>query len=120
MGTFLTREDIEARPLTRIQQLFSSIPGLKVRQIGTQWVIQSQRCSVGLPSAGMQREAERGIKDPKWFPLLFIDGFRVNGIATLNDISPSAIEAIEVYQGSAQLPAEARGDACAAIFVWLR
>jgi hypothetical protein len=53
-------------------------------------------------------------------PILFIDGFRVRGLGTLSALNPSDIEAIEVYQGAAQLPAEAKGNACAAIFVWVK
>jgi hypothetical protein len=38
----------------------------------------------------------------------------------LREIPPQEIEAIEVYQGAGEMPAEAKGDACFAIFIWLR
>jgi hypothetical protein len=118
IGTFLTREQIEAKPATQTPQLFQNIPGLKVTQNGTQWLIHSQRCASKLEGGG--RDASMDEDDPALFPILFIDGFRVKGLGTLNDLNPSDIEGIEVYQGAAQLPAEAKGNACAAIFVWLR
>lgn len=118
MGTFLTREQLEARPATQTYQLFQNIPGLKISQHGTQWFIRSQRCPATLPQAGPPPDLDRD--HPQLFPIVFIDGFRVRGLGTLSRINPGEIEAIEVYQGAAQLPAEARGNACAAIFVWLK
>ncbi len=118
MGTFLTREQIEAKPATHTYQLFQNIPGLKISQHGTQTLIRSQRCPAKLPVAGgAPPDMDR---DHPEFPLLFIDGFHVRGLAALSTVNPSEIEAIEVYQGAAQLPAEAKGNACAAIFLWLR
>jgi outer membrane receptor protein involved in Fe transport len=118
MGTFLTRDQIEAKPAAQTFQLFQNIPGLKISQHGTQWIIRSQRCPAKLPMAGGPPPDMDG--DNPEYPILFIDGFRVRGLNTLNTLKPNEIEAIEVYQGAAQLPAEAKGNACAAIFVWLR
>lgn len=118
MGTFLTREQIEAKPATQTYQLFQNIPGLKISQHGTQWFIRSQRCPATLPTAGPPPDMDED--HPQLFPIVFIDGFHVRGLGTLSRINPDEIEAIEVYQGAAQLPAEAKGNACAAIFVWLR
>jgi hypothetical protein len=117
MGTFLTREQLESKPASHTYQLFQNIPGLKISQHGTQWVIRSQRCPAKLPVAGPPPDMDR---DVPGFPILFIDGFRVRGLGTLNMLKPNEVEAIEVYQGSAQLPAEAKGNACAAIFIWLK
>lgn len=117
MGTFLTREQIEAKPATQTYQLFQNIPGLKISQNGTQWIIRSQRCPAKLPTGGPPPDMDFDIPG---LPILFIDGFRVRGLGTLSTLNPSEIEAIEVYQGAAQLPAEAKGNACAAIFVWTK
>ena len=117
MGTFLTRDQIDSKPASQTYQLFQNIPGLKISQHGTQWIIRSQRCPAKLPTAGPPPDMDRDTPD---FPILFIDGFRVRGLNTLNTLKPSDVEAIEVYQGAAQLPAEAKGNACAAIFIWLR
>ena len=122
LGTFLTREDIQARPRHQMQEFFNGIPGIKVRHNGTEWKLQSQRCS-GRSIPGLDVAALGGGSsgpDPKYNPMLFIDGTRVRDISAISELSPSQVEAIEVYQGAAQLPSEARGDACFAIFVWLR
>ena len=117
IGTFLTRDQIEAKPAAQTYQLFQNIPGLKISQHGTQWFIRSQRCPARLPTSGAMPDLDA---DNVNFPILFIDGFRVRGLGTLSTLNPSSIEAIEVYQGAAQLPAEAKGNACAAIFIWLK
>jgi hypothetical protein len=57
---------------------------------------------------------------PERYPILFVDNVRVKGLSYLSELNPSQIEAIEIYQGPSELPAEAKGMACAAIFIWLR
>jgi hypothetical protein len=113
-GHFLTRKDIEARNAQRTEQLFDNIPGLKVRSRGTQWFLQSQRCSGGsIPGFG------GGFK---LRPLIFIDGFLIPDTATvlLGEYKPDQIEAVEIYQGASEMPANAKGDGCFAIYLWLR
>jgi Carboxypeptidase regulatory-like domain/TonB-dependent Receptor Plug Domain len=117
IGTFLTREQIEAKPASQTQQLFQNIPGLKISQHGTQWFIRSQRCPAKLPTGEPDPDPDRDYAD---LPIIFIDGFQTRGLNSLNMVNPSDIEGIEVYQGAAQLPAVAKGNACAAIFVWLK
>jgi hypothetical protein len=122
VGHFMTREELDAKPRERMQDVFNGIPGIKVREDGTRWYVQSQRCS-GRTIPGLDAGALAGAnvgRDPKLNAKLFIDGFPVPDITALSDLRPHQIEAIEVYQGAAQLPAEARGDSCFAIFVWLR
>jgi len=121
LGTFLTREDLQSRPRHQMQEVFNGIPGIKVRHNGTQWTLQSQRCS-GRSIPGLDAGALAGQSagpDPKLKPAVFLDGVRLFDISALSELSPSQVEAVEVYQGAAQLPAEAKGDACFAIFVWL-
>jgi len=121
-GVFLTRSDIDSHANAYTQELFGKIPGLKVRTHGSEWYLRSQRCSGrGIPGldAGSLTGGVAG-PDPKIEPMVFIDGYRVQDPKTLYELVPSQIEAIEVYQGAAELPAEAKGDACFAIFVWLR
>ncbi len=113
LGTFLTRGDLDSRPRHQMQEVFNGIPGLKVRHNGAQWTLQSQRCS-GKSIPGLDP-----VED-KRNPMFFVDGVRLRDISALSYITPSQVEAVEVYQGPAQLPAEARGDACFAIFIWLR
>jgi hypothetical protein len=117
VGHFLTREDIDAHANAHTPELFNNIAGLKVRTRGTTWFLQSQRCSGRfIPGLGPMGQ---GTPTHDLDPVLFLDGNKVD-ISVLYELVPSQIEAIEVYQGSAQLPAAAKGNACFAIFVWLR
>lgn len=121
-GHFITRADIEAKPQSETLSLFSHIPGIKLRSHGVSWYLQSQRCS-GKSIPGLGGGLLGGVpisRDPSKSPLLFIDGAIVYDIDVLREIKPDQIEAIEVYQGAAQLPAAAKGNSCFAIFVWLR
>lgn len=122
LGTFLTRKELESRPRHQLQDIFNGVPGIKVRHNGSQWTLQSQRCSgKSIPGLDAGALAGRSVgPDKKMTPMLFIDGSRVFDIYALSDISPAQVEAVEVYQGAAQLPAEAKGDACFAIFIWLK
>jgi hypothetical protein len=108
-GFFLTHDQIKAKNNFKLQQLLQSVPGIKVRQVGTRWVLQSQHCP-GMP----------GSDDPARRPIVFVDGHATSGQEQLDLINSSQIEGLEVYQGGSELPAEAIGRACFAIFIWLR
>ena len=68
----------------------------------------------------MQSVGARGDEIPG--PLqLFINGAHVGEpLTTLAQLRTEEIEAIEIHRGVAQLPVEARGNGCAAIFIWTR
>jgi TonB-dependent Receptor Plug Domain. len=55
---------------------------------------------------------------------LYVDGTRVQPRedipSLLGSLRPSDIEAVEVYRGPSEVPIEALGDACAAIYIWTR
>lgn len=54
---------------------------------------------------------------------LYVDGMRTNDELvpeTLKEMSSSDVEALEVYKGPSELPMEALGDACSAIYIWTR
>ena len=107
LGAFMTRRQIEGRVVRSTFELLQAIPGVKVRQVGREYSVQSSRCSGGgLPGTTAPPE-----------PAVFINGRR--GTTSLADINPTEIEALEVFQGSGQMPAEAM-DKCFAVFVWLR
>lgn len=123
VGTFLTRADIDSHANAYTQELFNQVPGLKVRTHGSQWYLRSQRCSgkfiPGLGGAGLTSPANSP-PDESLDPMVFIDGMRQKEVTMLYELIPTQIEAIEIYQGAAEMPAEAKGNACFAIFVWLR
>ena len=51
-------------------------------------------------------------------PFVPIDHDRVEWVLEL--VPPTAIQAIEVYRGVAQIPAEFLDDACAVIAIWTK
>jgi hypothetical protein len=114
MGTFLTREDIDRQFKTNTPELLQGVPGLKVKRIGNEWRIQSLQCQMGLPSMGAE------LSDPQKWIRVFIDGMDVGDASELATVNPAEIEAMEIYKGPAELPVEARGKGCAAVFIWTR
>lgn len=108
-GTFLTREDIDARFKTNTPELLQGVPGMKVKRVGSEWRIQSLHCQMGF-----------GGEDPQKWIRVFIDGMDVGDASELTSVNPAQIEAMEIYKGPAELPAAARGKGCAAIFIWTR
>jgi hypothetical protein len=107
-GTFLTREDIDRKFKTNTPELLQGVPGMKVKRIGNEWRIQSLQCQMGFG------------EDPQKWIRVFIDGMDVGDASELTTVNPAQIEAMEIYKGPAELPAEARGKGCAAIFIWTR
>lgn len=123
-GHFITRDEIDSKPQSDTRALFSHIAGIKFRIDGSRWFLTSQRCSGGsIPGMG-SGSSRNPVKDNKYDPIIFINGLQMsrnsNGMEMLREIPPQDIEAVEVYQGAAEMPAEAKGDACFAIFIWLR
>jgi hypothetical protein len=115
-GTFLTRKDIEKRNARNGSDLVRTIPGIRVasRSNGSSEVSMTR-------AAGAQR----------CLPQMYVHGVPYSG--TLDDFGVDDIEALEVYVGISEIPAELnrsmptgvgvrRGMAapCAVIVVWTR
>jgi hypothetical protein len=101
-GTFLTKEYIDARDAQRPEDLLRSVPGIRIRYRGNVPFLEFVRC----------RQVN-----------VYIDGLRAHGgFRDFLNLSPRDIEAIEIYQGLAEVPAEfsPRPNDCAAIAVWTR
>ena len=114
-GTFLTREDIAQTGKVNLVDLLRGMPGVKVEQdrFGTPNVIFT-RCKTSL-----EQKHPSGIDDKT--VQIFIDGQKVNDFTlTIQMLKTSDVEAMEIYQGVASLPQAARGDGCAALFIWTR
>jgi len=64
------------------------------------------------------------IPEDHWGPIaLYIDGAMVmpdNRVDAFSALRPGDVEAVEVYRSPTELPAEAMGNACGAIYVWTR
>jgi TonB-dependent Receptor Plug Domain. len=121
-GHFMTKEQIDVKNARRSRDLLDGIPGISVHPDGDSAIIQSTRCSgKSIPGLDTGTLIGGGGGDTnKMLPMLFVDGHRMSDIKVMDDIAPDDIEALEVYQGASELPAEAKGDACFAIYIWLK
>jgi carboxypeptidase family protein/TonB-dependent receptor-like protein len=102
LGTFLTREDIDARAAEKSQDLLRSVSGIRIRYEGTNAHIEFVRCSQ---------------------VNVYIDGvLSHDGYRDFLSLSPLDIEAMEVYHGLATVPPEfsPHPNDCAAVVIWTR
>lgn len=103
-GRSFTREEIER--LGSVRAVLSTVPGVRASTDGNNRLggIALTRCPSSVGGAT---------------PVIawFVDGNRVESVPELHD---NDIEAVEIYRGSSSMPAEAVGNACAAIYLWTR
>jgi hypothetical protein len=109
-GYFIDRDAIERRPVASPAMLVQGLPNVYVRNVepfGAQLIyLPSQR-------AGGSREC---------LAHLFVDGVRLQGGTTLDDVVPAAnVAAVEVYPRVAMVPLPYRAsDQCGAVLLWTR
>ena len=118
-GTFFTREDIERSGRTKVSELISSVPGVTIQIRNGETHLRVARCTGSTIPMGGPRRAKPAYV---WFSL-FVDGQRLvsdDPVELLAQFLTSEVETIEVYRGGSQLPMEAVGDACAAVFITTR
>lgn len=104
-GRFLTREQIDQQAAARISDLLKAVPGVRV--------------SFTAPGQG---EDISFLSCPAYNVGVWIDGQKVSGNVgeILPLISPSDVEAMEIYQRQSAVPPEFRDNSCAAIVMWTR
>ncbi|HEX4932713.1 MAG TPA: TonB family protein, partial [Gemmatimonadaceae bacterium] len=104
IGHFISRERIERTHSFSFTDLLREIPGVKIRPIGS-----------------IQKAVRiRGASCP---PLVFLDGMPATAAEfDLESIDPGMVEGVEVYSGSATVPAEFAGprnlDRCGVVAIW--
>ena len=123
-GRFITREDIDRLNPLDVKSLLATIPTVQMNDRG----VTFQRCQSGL--SGMSASLKDG-----WRPAqgpkvqIYIDGLRMTRDQlgeegdiehVLRLVTPSAIQAIEVYTGVSRIPGEFMEDACAVIAIWTK
>ncbi|MEX1185355.1 MAG: carboxypeptidase regulatory-like domain-containing protein [Gemmatimonadaceae bacterium] len=113
-GSYFTREDIERSGRSQVSELVSSVAGItlgyRLSPRGMEPYLRVARCTgTAIRTSGPAYT---------WFAV-FVDGQRL-GLDVLGELKTSEIETIEVYRGASQLPIEAVGDACAAVFITTR
>ncbi|HJQ21367.1 MAG TPA: carboxypeptidase regulatory-like domain-containing protein [Gemmatimonadaceae bacterium] len=110
-GVFITREDIVARNPLHTRELLEGIPGIHVGENR----IVFNRCS----------DAETGFGSTHPPVQVYIDGNRATMLSpdpndAMELVNPVDIQAMEVYHGVSQIPAEFLNDACVVIAIWTR
>jgi hypothetical protein len=118
-GSFLTREDIERADVSDAVDLLRRVPGVRIQR-SSSGIARAlfPRCAGAVDPA--RRESSDG-RGPSPVVQVFVDGTKVSEpFVTLTSLSASDVEAMEVYRGVAELPAEAAGNGCAAIMIWTR
>ena len=137
-GRFFTHEELEKKAATSLVDVFRTVSGMQVRRVSNHFELNVAGCPQAswqvfidnikaFPTAG---EASANSLDPKGSPPILGNPTarmtasntqsRLTPLDVLNDFSVDQIEAMEVYTGSVSLPAVARGDGCAAIYIWTR
>jgi hypothetical protein len=115
-GRFFTRLDIERLNPLDLTSLFATVPGVDF--IGGR--ICFKRCQATLTEGGPVRRCS-----PSKHVQVYVDGVRMTrgsgeADAVLRMVHPLSVEAMELYTGVAQIPAEFLEDACAIIAIWTR
>lgn len=108
-GTYITRDDIEKRGAIRTTDLFRTIPGVQVLWNGSGYTVQMSRASTGYCPVQYYIDGS---------PFLSTGGDDMDQI-----VQPQDIQAIEVYKGPTETPAEFQGAgsaSCGTIVIWTR
>ena len=138
MGKFITRADIEQRAPLVFLDLVGGVPGVRIIAVSQgRHIVKMGRATPMLRGASRPVEAnevlgdEAGIIAENDCPVIFyLDGVRLNNssdrslerVEAIYRLPVELIEAVEVYRGASELPAEFGGsDArCGVVVVWTR
>lgn len=109
-GRFITQDDVVRRQPVRTEDLFRTVPGMRVEQVGfTEYRLLSTRGGPGFATVCE--------------PTVYIDDVRLppdgnNGLTI--PVQPQELEGIEVYQGAGSVPIQYRaaGQNCGVILIW--
>lgn len=120
IGVFITRAEIERRHPPQTADLFRGVMGLRVIARGGGG--ESTRLVSGRQSISASPRANSAASSGCMLQY-YVDGlFMAPGTFTVDDISPSQIEAIEVFRGPSEVPARFRGreTGCGLVAIWTR
>ena len=120
VGHFYTRDQLDSLGATSFAATLARAVGVRVAASPDGIHVHFARCQGALPIAAADGS---GKSDADNLVALVIDGTRVPAIEVANTLDRfrlSDIEAIEVYGGPTELPLDAMGNACGAIYVWTR
>jgi hypothetical protein len=116
VGAFITPEQLAQRRPYRTSDMLRSIPGVRVGNDNTNGRPTIAMGRIPVAAGGQAFSADCRVN-------YYVDGAWVPpGTFHLDDITPTAIEAIEIYRGPAETPARfrQRETACGLIVVWTK
>lgn len=125
-GRFFTREEIEESGRSKLTDLLRLVPGTRVKTLpGNIAEVAFARCSgAGRLPSGVDPNPGRSTASGGSSPIAFyFNGVPVDtstGRRMIAELDLAEIEAVAVYRGVSELPLEAMGNTCAAIYVWSR
>jgi hypothetical protein len=122
-GNLVTREELDERTGSRLRDVLETVPGVRIVEVARRGgrpvplvetraaAINPRGCFAALYLNGI-RQFEMGAPDPDVLAK----------VEELFALRPYDIEAIEVYRGAAEVPAEFSGSTaeCGVVAVWLR
>jgi len=131
IGEFVRREELELRPSQNLAQVLSRVPGAAVLNVAAHQYVYFPRN--GLPSVpqgqgsggSLNSRPPRGASGGRCLPTLYLDGVRMtyDAQSDINAIvSPTQIEAVEVFRGPSEVPVQWGGSAarCGVILIWTK
>ena len=123
-GVQLTHEELEKRVNVRLEEAFSSIPGVHLARRGSRYMISLPNCLEARMAVYVNghKEYPMGEVTAPYFtmPGQFLQPVDGGPMDILQQFDLNTVEAIEIYKSVSGMPAEARGDACAALYIWTR
>ncbi|HEU0078114.1 MAG TPA: TonB-dependent receptor [Longimicrobiaceae bacterium] len=131
MGSFLTREDIEKTRAQRTSEIFRRVRGIRVVPAGRDtYKLQTVRYGLSLSERGsaggttrpdLRTGTSRSAGSIVCEMLVYLDGVQVQ-LTSIDDIRMHSIEALEVYRGAGEIPAEFRvtNASCGVVALWTR
>lgn len=108
-GQYITEEMIAKANAAETAELMQQVHGFYVMSD----TVYSTRGTTALPSTNPTRQVGRVCQ-----PALYIDGIR--GVRTMDDIPPSVIHGIEIYESSVSVPPRYQGSLCGVILIWTK
>lgn len=110
MGHFITRHEIEDRNPSYMSDMMRMVPG-----------VQLNRMAAG--GAQIMRFARNSMPGRDCPPQYYVDGVMVRGF-NIDDIPPTDVEAVEIYSGVSQIPAQFKNafgtPMCGVVVIWSR
>jgi len=118
VGQFFTREELQGSTTKGMEDILRRVRGLRIRRLadGSLEVVAARCQGNSMRPVGKGETSFTGTQ-------IYVNGSRLDWRTAgevLASFHADDIEGMEVYRGPSELPVDAVGDACAAIFIWTR